>query len=143
MPSLLATAASSSSVITQTTPTMTTAKDSLRLAAETLFKSNSVHRYPSNNFICSDCHRTFKRCDVSVQTSLDDNTNYGAASRLRLVSLTASDDGLGGDGTWLSLDPHQAQRTAQEYQMRNTILTPQDTRYDELSSRSMPRMHHV
>jgi len=113
-----------------------TTTDSLRLAAETLFKSNSVHRFPSNQFICSDCHRTVKRCDVSVQTSLDDDTNHNTTSRLRLVSLTASDDGLSGDSAWLSLDSRMA---TQEYQMGNT----RQVFHDKLSSCSIPGMHHV
>jgi hypothetical protein len=111
---------------------VTTTSDSLRLAAETLFKSNSVHRFPSNQFICSDCHRTVKCCDVSVQTSLDNDTT----SRLRLVSLTASDDGLSGDSAWLSLDSRMA---TQEYQMGST----RQVFHDKLSSCSIPGMHHV
>jgi hypothetical protein len=62
--------------------------------AELLFKSNTVRRYPSTHFSCSNCHQTIKCCDVSVQTSLDDN---GSISRKRVVLLTASDDGLSGD----------------------------------------------
>ncbi len=128
----------SSSVNTQTMPNVTTTNDSLRLAAEALFKSNSVHRFPSNQYICSDCHRTVKRCDVSVQTSLDDDKNHNTTSRLRLVSLTSSDDGLGGDGTWLSLDSPHSHMTTQEYHMGNTRQG-----YDKLSSCKIPGMHHV
>ncbi|CAF0736343.1 unnamed protein product [Rotaria sordida] len=90
--SLLTTTTITPSNNTQTMSTIATTNDSLRLAAETLFKSNSVLRSPLTQFICSDCHRTVKRCDVSVQTSLDNNTNDNATSRLRLVSLTSSDD---------------------------------------------------
>ncbi|CAF2390746.1 unnamed protein product [Rotaria sp. Silwood2] len=32
--------------------------------AESLFKLNTVHRYPSSHFICSNCHRTIKYCDI-------------------------------------------------------------------------------
>jgi hypothetical protein len=110
--------------------------DNLRLAAETLFKSNSVHRFPSTQFICSDCHRTVKCCDVSVQTSLDENTT----SRVRLVSLTSSDDGLNNDAAWLSLDSRMAN---QEYQSGNTKQIFYDKESDKLPSRSIPRMHHV
>jgi hypothetical protein len=133
----------SSSVNTQTMSNVTTTTDSLRLAAEVLFKSNSVHRSPSNQFICSNCHRTVKSCDVSVQTSLDDDTDHNTTSRLRLVSLTSSDDGLSGDGAWFSLDSPRPRIATQEYQMGNTRPTVHDKGYDELSSRSIPRMHHV
>ena len=124
-------------------PSVTTTTDNLRLAAEALFKSNSVHRSPSTQFICSDCHRTVKRCDVAVQTCLDNNTQSNATSRLRLVSLTASDDGLGGDGTWLSLDSPHPHMVSQEYQTNNTRQTLQHKKYDDISLRSIPRMHHV
>jgi len=140
-PSFLTTA--TTSVNTQTTPNITTTADSLRLTAEALFKSNSVHRFPSTQFTCSDCHRTVKRCDVSVQTSLDDNTNHNATSRLRLVSLTSSDDGVSSDGAWLSLDSPISRMTTQEYQMGNTRQVFHDNTYDELSSSSIPGMYHV
>lgn len=144
-PLLTATTTTSSSVNTQTISNATTATDNLRITAETLFKSNSVNRFPSNQFICSDCHRTVKCCDVSVQTSLDsDNTNYNAGSRLRLVSLTSSDDGLGGgDGAWLSLDSPHPRTTAQEYQTGNTRQVLHDKRYNELPSCTIPGMHYV
>ncbi|CAF2872436.1 unnamed protein product [Rotaria sp. Silwood2] len=125
---------------TQTLSSMTTTNDSLRLAAEALFKSNSVHRFPSTQFMCSDCHRIVKRCDVSVQTSLDNVTNHDATSRLRLVSLTSSDDGLNGDDAWLSFD---SQMTGQKYQMNHSKQALQSEGYDELSTCLIPKMHHV
>jgi hypothetical protein len=124
-------------------PSVTTTTDSLRFAAEALFKSNSVHRSPSNQFLCSNCHRTVKCCDVSVQTCLDDKTNHNTTSRLRLVSLASSDDGLSGDGTWLSLDSSHLHMPAQEYQPSNTKQAFQDKGYGEVSNSSIPRMHHV
>ncbi len=135
-----------SSVNTQTTSnvmTTTTADNNLRLTAEALFKSNSVHRSPSTQFQCPDCHRIVKRCDVSVQTSLDDKTDPKTTSRLRLVSLTSSDDGLAGDGTWLSLDSPHARMATQEYQKGHTKQVLHDNQYNEVSLRSIPGMHHV
>jgi hypothetical protein len=134
----------SSSSNTQTTPAMTTPTDNLRLTAEALFKSNSVHRCPSTQFTCSNCQKTIKCCDVSVQASLDDNTNHNGISRLRLVSLTSSDDGLsGGDGAWLSLDSPHPHMTTQEYQRNNTGQTFRDKRYEELPASSIPGMYYV
>jgi hypothetical protein len=129
---------------TQSTPTATTTTtDNLRLTAEALFKSSSVHRSPSAQFTCSDCHRTVKRCDVSVQTSLDDNINHNGISRLRLVSLTSSDDGLNGDGAWLSLDSSHPRMTTQEYQMNDTKNVFRDKKYEELPASSIPGMYYV
>ncbi|CAF3607078.1 unnamed protein product [Rotaria sp. Silwood1] len=133
---LLNTTNSSSSTITQTTPTTTTAVDNLRLA-EGLFKSNTVHRYPSTHFICSNCHQTIKCCDVSVQTSFDD---HDTISRMRIVSHTASDDEINGDTDWVSYEPHCTHMTVQEYQMGNTKKAFHDT---GLPSNSIPQMHHV
>ena len=128
-------------VNTQTMPNAAaTTADSLRLTGEALFKSNSVHRSPSTQFLCSNCHRTVKLCDVSVQTSLEDKNNPNTISRIRLVSLTPSDDGLGGDSTWLSLD---SRTPTQEYSIDNTKQGVHGDRYDQVSSRSIPRMHHV
>ena len=129
-------------------PTLNTASsvastDNLRLAAEALFKSNSVHRSPSTQFTCSQCQRAVKCCDVSVQTSLDEKNNESAASRLRLVSLSASDDGHGNDGTWLSLDSPHAHLVAQEHPSNSTKQTFPHRNYDDVSVRSIPRMHHV
>jgi hypothetical protein len=138
LPSLLTT--TSSPVNPQPTPNVTTTADNLRLTAQALFKSNSVHRSPSTQFQCSDCHRIVKRCDVSVQTSLDEKTNPNTTSRIRLVSLTSSDDGLTGDGTWLSLDSPHARMATQEYPIGHTRQALHD---HEVSSRSIPRMHHV
>jgi hypothetical protein len=130
---MLNTTTPSSSTTTPTTPVPT---DNLRLA-ESLFKSNSVHRYPSTYFICSNCHRTVKFSDVSVQTSLDDP---GTTSRVRVVSLTSSDDGLHNNTAWVSLEPHHAHMTVQEYQMGNARRPSQDL---GLPSSSIPGMHHV
>ena len=75
--------------------------ENVRRTAETLFKSNSVHRFPTNTFVCSHCERLVKQCDVSVQTSLTANQNHHETepSRLRLVSTSSTDD-----GAWISLD---------------------------------------
>lgn len=116
-----------------------TTNDSLRLAAETLFKSNSVHRYPSTQFICSDCHRIVKCCDVSVQASLNDDNN-NVTPRLRLVSLTSSDDGLNNEDAWLSFDSGTAN---QKYPMNHTRQAFQDKDYDDCSTSTIPKMHHV
>jgi hypothetical protein len=135
--SMVNTTSSSPSIVTQTTPTATIATDNLRLA-QSLFKSNSVHRYPSTHFICSNCHQTVKCCDVSVQTSLDDQNT---TSRIRVVSLTSSDDGLhSSDTTTISLEPHHAHMTLQQYQMGNVRRPSQDA---GLPSNSIPQMHHV
>ena len=135
-PPALLTTTSSSSVNSQPTPNITTTADSLRLTAEALFKSNSVHRFPSTQFQCSDCQRIVKRCDVSVQTSLENNNK----SRLRLVSLTSSDDGLTGDGPWLSLDSPYTRTATQEYPLGHTRQVIYE---NEVPSRTIPRMHHV
>ncbi|CAF3148262.1 unnamed protein product [Rotaria sp. Silwood2] len=124
---------SSSTIVTQTKPI---AIDNLRLA-ETLFKSNTVHRYPSTHFICSNCHRTIKCCDVSIQTSLDD---HNTISRMRVISHTTSDDEFHDDKGWISSEPHCTHMTVQEYQMGNTKKAFQDT---GLPSNSIPQMHHV
>ncbi|CAF0773524.1 unnamed protein product [Rotaria sp. Silwood1] len=124
---------------TQTISATSTTNDSLRLAAEALFKSNSVHRSPSTQFICSDCHQIVKRCDVGVQTSLDNNTNHNITSRLRLVSLTSSDDGLSNDDAWVSFD---SQLTGQRYQMNHTRQALKNEGHNELSTCSIPKMHH-
>ncbi len=139
-PPTVLTTTTSSSVNPQPTPNITTKADSLRLTAEALFKSNSVHRFPSTQFQCSDCNRIVKRCDVSVQTSLNDKTNPNNTSRLRLVSLTSSDDGLTGDGPWLSLDSPHNRMATQEYPMAHTKQVLHD---NEVPSRTIPRMHHV
>jgi hypothetical protein len=117
-------------------PTTTTITNNLRLA-ESLFKSNTVHRYPSTHFICSNCHQTVKCCDVSVQTSLDD---HGTPSRARVISLTASDDGINTDTIRASLEHHHGHMTVQEYQMGNTRRPSEDL---GLSFNSIPQMHHV
>ena len=122
-----------------TSNTLATANEKLRLA-ESLFKSTSVHRYPSTNFVCSNCNRTLKCADVSIQTSLDESVSRGSTSRLRVVSLTSSDDGTGGDAGWLSLDPHHAPMTVQEYQLGQTRRPSHDPGF---SSFSIPGMHHV
>jgi hypothetical protein len=109
----------------------TTANDNLRLA-ESLFKTNTVHRYPSTHYICSNCHQTIKCSDVSVQTSLDD---HHTTSRTRVVSLTASSDGLSGGTTRVSLD--HGHMTVKEYQSGRLS---QDT---SLPSHSIPQMHDV
>lgn len=127
-----------SSVTTSTTASQAaTAANNLRLTAQTLFKSNSVHRSPSTQFLCSNCHQTVRRCDVSVQTSLDDQMiNSDSTSRVRLISLTGSDDGVNNDGTWLALDSPHTRVNMQEYPMDNTQHLFHE-------SRSTPRMHHV
>lgn len=132
LPTLISTASSSTSNNTQTIPPFETNDENLRLAAEALFKSNSVHRSPSTQFVCSDCRRIVKRCDVSVQASLDDNVAYDGKSRLRLVSLTSSDDGLNNEDAWLSLDSRLADKRSQINQ------TCQKDGYF-----SIPKMHHV
>lgn len=130
LPPSTAASVTSAPVVTTSTP------DNLRLAAETLFKSNSVHRSPSTQFTCSECRRTVKRCDVSVQASLSETNEQSVASRLRLVSLSASDDGHGNDGAWLSLDSPQAHFATGK-------PLNQQRAYEEVPVRSMPRMHHV
>ena len=141
---MLTTPTNTSSVTTPSTSSQaTTAANNLRLTAETLFKSNSVHRSPSTQFLCSNCQQTVRRCDVSVQTSLDDQTNPHSASRLRLISLTASDDGQTNDGTWLALDSPHVRLNLQEYPIDETKELLHDDRFNEVSSRSTPRMHHV
>ena len=65
----------------------------LRLA-ESLFKSNSVHRFPSVQYLCSECRRTVKCSDVSVQTN----------ARLRLLSPTTSEDGLVEEKPWVPVE---------------------------------------
>ncbi|CAF0883940.1 unnamed protein product [Adineta steineri] len=137
------TTTSSSSVNTQTIPSMTTTNDNLRAAAEALFKSNSVHRSPSQQVTCSNCQRSIKRCDVSVQTSLDDKSDDSATSRLRLVSLTSSDDGHSGDGSWLPLDSPHPPLVVQEHPTSFSRPISQHKGYDAISVRSIPRMHHV
>jgi len=78
--------------------------ENLRLA-EALFKSNSVNRSPSTLFTCSNCSQTMKRCDVSVQTSLDKPNKFNSTSRLRLISSTSDEDITNeNDGAWLSLE---------------------------------------
>jgi len=109
----------SSLVINQTTTTT----DNLRFA-ESLFKSNTV------NFVCSNCHKTIKCCDVSVQTS-----------QIGVVPLTKSNDELNSNTGWISLEPHNhIHMTVQEYQMGNTKKLYQDV---GLSSNSIPQMHHI
>jgi hypothetical protein len=130
---LINTATSSSPVTNQNTKI---AADNLRLA-ESLFKSNTVHRYPSTYFICSNCHRTVKCCDVSVQTTLHD---HGTTSRIHVVTLTASDDELNRDTPWISLEPHHEHMILQEYQMGYLGRPSQDA---GLASNSIPQMHHV
>ncbi|CAF1679096.1 unnamed protein product, partial [Adineta ricciae] len=122
---------------TPTVPLMTTTNDNLRMAAETLFKSNSVHRSPSTQYICSECHRTVRRCDVSVQASLDDRSNQNDPSRLRLVSLPTSDD-----GAWLTLDSPPAFSIVQETSLKNAKQTFEQRNYNDVSVRPLPRMHH-
>jgi hypothetical protein len=126
------TTTSSSSPSSVLQPTTTTVADNLRLA-ESLFKSTTVHRYPSSHYICSNCHQTIKCCDVSVQTSLDE---HSTTSRIRGISFTPSDD----DINTISLEPHHAHMTIQAYQLGNTRRSSQDA---ELSSSSIPQMHHV
>jgi hypothetical protein len=110
-----------SSSINQTIATVN--NDNLHLA-ESLYKSNNVHRYPSTYFICSNCHKTIKYSDVSVQTSLDD-------LRRRVVSFTDSDDG--------NLHNH-SHMTVKEYQQGHTRRSSHDS---TLISNSIPQMHHV
>ncbi|CAF2726549.1 unnamed protein product [Rotaria sp. Silwood2] len=86
---LLNITSSSSPVVTSTIT------DNLHLAGSQL-KLNTVHHYPSSHFICSNCHRTIKCCNVNVQTSLND---HDAISRTRTVSLMASDEELNSDTT--------------------------------------------
>ncbi|CAF1172852.1 unnamed protein product [Rotaria sordida] len=133
---LLNTTNSSSSTVTQTPSTTTITIDNLRLS-ETLFKSNTVHRYPSSHFICSNCHQTIKCCDVSVQTSLDD---HNTISKIHVISHTASDDEFNGDTTWTSYEPHGTHMTVQEYQMGHARKVSHDT---GLPSNSIPQMHRV
>lgn len=144
-PSMLTTTMTNTSSVT--TPNAAsqaaTAANNLRLTAETLFKSNSVHRSPSTQFLCSNCHQTVRRCDVSVQTSLDDRINPQSTSRLRLISLSTSDDGQTNDGAWLALDSPHARLNMQEYPIDETKELLHDNRYNEVSSRTTPRMHHV
>ena len=135
-PSMFTTATTNTSSVTtlSTASQAATAANNLRLTAQTLFKSNTVHRSPSTQILCSNCQQTVRRCDVSVQTSLDDQMiNSNSTSRLRLISLTGSDDGLNNDGTWLALD---SRINIQEYPM-------DDTQQLFHESRSTPRMHHV
>lgn len=121
-----------SSVATPSTTSQTaTAANNLRLTAETLFKSNTVHRSPSAPFLCSNCQQTVRRCDVSVQASLDEQINSTATSRLRLISLTGSDD-----GTWLALDSPHARLNMPDYPIDETKQLFRE-------SRTTPRMHHV
>ena len=134
--SVVNTTTSSSSIVTQNVPSTTTVNDNLRLA-QSLFKSNTVHRYPSSHFICSNCHQTIKCCDVSVQASLDE---HDSTSRTRVISYTSSDDGLNSDATRISLEPHHAHLTLQQYQMGNIKRSSQD---GGLPSNAIPQMHHV
>ncbi len=131
---LLNTTTSYLPTINQTTAIV---NDNLRLA-ESLFKSNTVHRYPSSHFICSNCHQTIKCCDVSVQTSLD---HLDTTSRKRVVSLIVGDDELTGNIARVSLEPHNhAHMTVKEYQRGITRSPSQDA---GLPSNSIPQMHHV
>jgi hypothetical protein len=117
--------------INQTNATVT--NDNLRIA-ESLYKSNTVHRYPSSYFICSNCHKTVKCSDVSVQTSIDD-------PRIRVVSLTASDDGLNCNPTSTSLESYNhLHMTVKEYQQGSTRRSSHEA---VLSSDSIPQMHRV
>ncbi|CAF0879084.1 unnamed protein product [Adineta steineri] len=134
IPSFNTNTSSSSPAVSQ--PPASTTSDTLRFA-ESLFKTNNVHRYPSTHFICSNCHQTIKCHDVSVQTSLDDRS---ATTRTRLISLTASDDSLDTDLAWNSLEPHHAHMTVQEYQTGHARRSSQDA---GLPSNSIPQMHHV
>ncbi|UJR08997.1 hypothetical protein I4U23_013247 [Adineta vaga] len=133
---LFNTTTSPSPVVIQTPVSTTTAADNLHLA-ESLFKTNTVHRYPSTHFICSKCHQTIKCCDVSVQTSLDDHNH---TSRNHRISLTLSDDELSHNSVRKSLESHHAHMTVQEYRMGNTRRPSQDL---TLSSDLIPQMHHV
>ena len=143
-PPLLTTTTISPSNNTQTACTFSTINDNLRLVAEALFKSNSVHRSPSTQFVCSNCHRTIKRCDISIQTSLHDNTNDKESSRLRLVSFTSSDDGRNDDDSgWLSFDSAHSHVTSQDYPVNNTTQSFQNKRSDKLSTYSIPETHHI
>ncbi|UJR37214.1 hypothetical protein I4U23_029923 [Adineta vaga] len=139
LPPTSSSSTTSSSINTQTTvPSMAATDDNLRLAANALFKSNSVHHFPSTQFICSACNRTIKRCDASIQTSLDGKPNPNEVSRLRLVSLSTSDD-----GAWLSLDSPHAHGAIQETPVTNTKQTFQHGNFDHVSIRPIPKMHHV
>jgi hypothetical protein len=133
LPPLLNTTTSSSSpVISQTT---TIATDTLPLA-KSLFKSNTVHRYPSTYFICSNCHRTNKCCDVSVQTSLHD---HSTTSSIYVVLLTTADDEVNRDTSRISLEPHHAHLVVKEYQMGYLARPSQDA---ALPSDATAQMHH-
>ncbi|CAF1263493.1 unnamed protein product [Adineta ricciae] len=126
----------SPSPVTSQVPS-TSISDNLRLA-ESLFKTNNVHRYPSKHFICSKCYQTVKCCDVSVQTSLDD---HNRASRNHRMSLSVFDDELDPDPVRTSSELHHHLMTVQEYQMGNTRRSSQDL--SSQSSNSIPQMHHV
>ncbi|CAF4769642.1 unnamed protein product, partial [Rotaria magnacalcarata] len=139
-PRFLTTIPVPSSNSTQNMSSISTTNANLRLASEALFKSNSVHRYPSTQFTCSDCHRIVRVCDVSVQASLDNKIDENAASRLRLVSLTSSDDGLAGDDAWFSFD---SPLNGQKNHTNHPIQVLKDERYDGLSKCTLPKMHHV
>ena len=98
--------------------------ENLRLAAEALFKSNSVHRSPSTNYFCSNCRQSVQRCDASIQASLDGTVNRAQASRLRLISMASDDEGLASDGAWLSIDPTHPQPISQDYPTNETKPVP-------------------
>ncbi|CAF1327133.1 unnamed protein product [Rotaria magnacalcarata] len=112
------------------------AMDNLQLA-ETLFKSNNVHRYPSTHFICAKCHQKSKCCDVSVQTSFADDTS---TSRIDDVSHTSSNSEPYIDNGWVPFEPHCSHMRVKKYQIGNIIKTHQDI---GLRANSIPQMHHV
>jgi hypothetical protein len=53
---------------------------------DNLRQVETIHPYPSKSFICSNCHKTVKYSDVSVQTTFDD----GNIKRLSHGSILSS-----------------------------------------------------
>lgn len=139
-PPLLTTTTTTTNPLLKNPQTDKTTHENLRFAAEALFKSNSVDRSPSTHFICSDCRRTVKLCDVSVQASLDNKSGDNGRSRLRLVSLTSSDDGLTNDDAWFSYDSNT---TSRKGAMNHGKQTLNDDLYDDLSTGTIPKLQHV
>ncbi|CAF3360506.1 unnamed protein product [Rotaria socialis] len=112
------------------------AMDNLQLA-ETLFKSNNVHRYPSTQFTCAKCHRTVKCCDISVQTSFADDSS---TSRIDAVSHASPNSEHYIDSGWVPFEPHCLHMKVKKYQIGNIRKTHQDI---GLRANSIPQMHHV
>lgn len=115
--------------------------ENLRLA-ETLFKSNSVNRSTTTSVVCSNCSRTIKRCDVSVQTSLDKSNKFNLTSRLRLISSTSDEETTNeNDGAWISLDsPHERKVTNEFYPINSTkSIIPEN----KFSTSNIPGVYDV